>query len=156
MKHGIKHSLSVVPILLFLGLIQACSSESPALPELEMVNGDRVSVSEYQGQHVLINYWAVWCKPCIEEIPELNALAERDAITVLGYNFDRSEGDVLQEQVNKLGIGFELLKGDPAPQFKQKTPSALPATMLISPEGKFIKWLMGPQTEAGLLGTLGS
>lgn len=107
--------------------------------------------SAYQGQWLLINYWAVWCKPCIEEIPELNALNAREGVTVLGYNFDRAEGADLDEQVARLKITFELVGSDPAPDFEQPSPKALPATMLISPEGNFVTWLMGPQTQEGIL-----
>lgn len=107
--------------------------------------------SAYQGQWLLINYWAVWCKPCIEEIPELNALNAREDVTVLGYNFDRATGAALQEQVAHLKIAFDLIAADPAPGFEQPSPQALPATMLISPEGEFVTWMMGPQTQEGIL-----
>ncbi|MFT4997247.1 MAG: thiol-disulfide isomerase/thioredoxin, partial [Flavobacteriales bacterium] len=42
-----------------------------------------------KGKWTYINYWATWCKPCIEEIPELNEFAAQNPyLVVLGVNFD--------------------------------------------------------------------
>ena len=59
------------------------------------------------GQWVVINYWAQWCKPCIEEIPYLNTL-DRDyaQVTVLGVNYDGASGADLEQQRKTLGDTF--------------------------------------------------
>jgi thiol-disulfide isomerase/thioredoxin len=132
--------------MLFAVFITACSS-----PEFELVDGRNKSLSEYQGQWLLINYWAVWCKPCVTEIPEFNELNRRRGVAVISYNYDNTSGDLLAQQVAELGIEFPILRVDPAQVFSQDMPSALPATMLIDPEGRFDKWLMGPQTLDGIL-----
>jgi len=138
-------SLKGVFGLIVCVLLSACSDI-----ELTMDNGEKKLVSDYQGQWLFINYWAVWCKPCIEEIPELNLLDKYKDITVLAYNFDNSQGAVLEKQAKKLGIYFDMLGQDPAAVFGQKHPGVLPATMLISPEGEFRQWFLGPQTAADL------
>jgi len=127
---------------LLLGTSLSCSQ-----PEFEISNGDVYRLSNYQGQWLLINYWAVWCKPCVAEIPELNEIDQREDISVFGYNFDNNRGELLQAQVEKLNIMFPLLINDPAEKFGQKTPTALPATMLIDTSGQFRVWLLGPQTQ---------
>ncbi len=118
--------------------------------DLELANGSSVALSDFQGQWLLINYWAQWCKPCIEEIPELNEVDAQQNVSVLGYNFDRHRGDALAEQATRLGIQFPLMVHDPAPLFEQEPPSALPATMVIDPQGEFRQWLMGPQSREGI------
>lgn len=123
----------------------ACSS-----PELKLSNGQTVRVSDYEGSWTLINYWAVWCKPCIEEIPELNRVNDADGFAVLGYNFDQETGERLREQSEKLGIAFPLLQENPAALFEQGQPGGLPATLVLDPQGKFHSWLMGPQTFEGI------
>lgn len=135
----------MVCLLLMVG----CSS-----PELEMTDGAKVPLDHYQGKWLLVNYWAVWCKPCIEEIPELNAVNSLPEIQVLGYNFDRESGARLAEQSRQLDIQFPLLSTNPAALYEQAQPAALPATLVISPEGQFHSWLMGPQTKAGIVARL--
>lgn len=132
------------------GLILALVLSGCSDLELSLSDGTKKPLSSYNGDWLLVNYWAVWCKPCIEEIPELNAFDKRDDVTVLGYNFDKSQGAALQAQADKLGIEFASLGVDPADLFEQKHPGVLPATMLISPDGQFKEWLLGPQTEAKL------
>ena len=131
---------TVLSAALFL-LLAGCSEIN-----LDIADGESRPLSHYSGQWLLINYWAIWCKPCIEEIPELNKLADQGGMAVLGYNFDRKQGDELAAQAEQLGITFDLLARDPAPLFDQPAPPALPATMVIDPEGRFRQWLMGPQT----------
>ena len=61
-----------------------------------------------------MNYWALWCTPCREEIPELNLLDTIEGITVFGVNYDGKRGDELQEQRRALDIRFPALTTDPA------------------------------------------
>jgi len=57
-----------------------------------------------KGRWVLINYWAEWCKPCLEEIPELNTFAEAhsEQVSVLGVNYDGVEGEALAQVIVRL------------------------------------------------------
>ncbi len=126
-------------------VLLGCSSEKAV--QLELHAQPSQNLQDYRGQWLLINYWAIWCNPCREEIPELNRLHAADDIEVLAYNFDRAQGDELTRQAKELDIALPLLITDPAPLFHQKMPSALPATMVIDPQGQFRRWLMGPQDE---------
>jgi len=136
-----------IAAFLLLGLWSGCSSDAGD-PALLLHPAQEVRLSEYRGKWLLINYWAVWCKPCREEIPELNRLHEADDIELLAVNFDRQQGEVLTREAKDLGIVFPLLLSDPLPVFAQKPPSGLPATLVIGPDGKFREWLVGPQDEA--------
>ena len=85
---------------LVLAVGVACADEPPApndftLPQLK---GDPVSLSDYRGQWVVVNYWAIWCKPCVKEIPDLAALHDRrEDVTVLGLAFDESDPAEISE-----------------------------------------------------------
>jgi thiol-disulfide isomerase/thioredoxin len=125
-------------LLLFL-LLTGCSGDqtpTTGVPGLDAL----------RGQWVVVNYWAEWCKPCIKEIPELNTLDEREGITVVGVNFDGETGDALAAQEQKLGIAFENLGTDPAAALGTTTPSVLPTSLILSPQGRLITTLIGPQT----------
>ena len=81
---------------------------------------------------------------------QLSLINEQENITVLGYNFDKQSGAALTQQVTKLAIEFPNLSQDPAVLFDQAKPSALPATMVINPQGEFKTWLLGPQTQESI------
>lgn len=109
-------------------------------------NAGTLQLDELRGQWVVINYWAVWCKPCIQEIPELNKLAELPQVTVLGVNYDGISGDELTQQVQKLGVAFPTLAVDPAAQLGIARPVVLPTSLVLDPQGKLQGTLVGPQT----------
>ncbi|MGK0441382.1 MAG: thiol-disulfide isomerase/thioredoxin [Pseudohongiellaceae bacterium] len=99
-----------------------------------------------------INYWASWCKPCIEEIPEFNQLAKdlKGKAKVFAVNFDGIKGEQLQNQAKKIGIDFILLENDPSQTMTHTIPSVLPSTYIYTPDGKLHKTLVGPQTVESL------
>lgn len=109
-----------------------------------------------RGQWVVINYWAQWCKPCIEEIPHLNTL-DRDyaQVTVLGVNYDGASGAELERQRQQLGVAFASLEADPAEQLGKARPVVLPTTFIVNPEGKLAAELIGPQTLESLVQATG-
>lgn len=110
------------------------------------------------GQWLLVNYWAEWCKPCIEEIPELAAFARAhaDRARVVLVNFDGATGEALAQQAQTLGIPQDLLlASDPAPELGLERPQALPATFVIGPDGRQRSVLLGPQTVASLAAATG-
>ncbi len=131
---------TALPALLLAVVLAACSPPGAAPGTLQL---DRL-----QGRWVVINYWATWCKPCIREIPELNALAARypDTVTVLGVNYDGVQGDQLRQQVDELGISFEVLAEDPAGRLGVPRPQVLPTTLVLDPQGRLVDTLVGPQT----------
>lgn len=139
----IKKSLVVKAILLCL-ILAGCSGDE----SFPLANGGSHSFKNDQGKLTLINYWAIWCTPCREEIPELNKLAEEyaDQLTVLAVNFDNEQGEELMAQVEKLGIEFPSLQSDPRALWSLKPVSVLPETLVIDSEGVLLHRLIGPQT----------
>lgn len=127
--------------LWLLSLVLLLTACAPAAPP-----GNNLPLDELQGQWVVINYWAIWCKPCAEEIPELNAVDELPGVTVLGVNFDGASGAELAQQLQQLGIRFPTLDADPAAQLGLARPSVLPTTLVLDPSGKLRETLVGPQT----------
>ncbi len=106
---------------------------------------------------LVINYWAEWCKPCREEIPELNRLAAElpDQVSVQGVNYDGLSGSDHDASAELMGIAFPSSGEDPATQLNIERPRVLPTTYLIAPDGKLAHTLIGPQTYEGLRKLLG-
>jgi len=133
-------------VMALLALLVACSpapSDTPA---------GLVDTPRFDGKWVMINYWAIWCAPCREEIPELNSLAQTHAakLNLYAVNFDDKQGEELLVQAAELDIKFDLLTTDPGPALGYARPTVLPTTVIFNPDGEMVARLFGPQTEESL------
>ena len=139
------------------GVLAGCSDpESPSGAGndslvLATAAGESIEWASLRGDWVLVNYWAEWCKPCLEEIPELNDVDAHEGVTVLAVNFDGVSGQELVDLGERMGIGFTMLADNPAPPMGWDMPRGLPATFVIAPDGELRDTLMGAQTEADLM-----
>ena len=99
--------------------------------------GKNLKLSEYRGQVVMINFWATWCAPCRQEMPELNRLYEqyqRVGFVLLGVNVDDNP-KAAQELSAQLGVRFPVLF-DSAKQVSGRYDiDAMPSTLLIDRSG---------------------
>ncbi len=114
--------------------------------------GNVLLLKDGRNQWVLVNYWAEWCDPCREEIPDLNALHEAEnGVRVWGVDFDGSASqDELASKVSRMAIGFPVLSKESIAALELKQPPVLPATYILDTEGNLRKRLVGPQTREGL------
>ena len=117
--------------------VMSCEDQHVALPA--------------QGHWRVVNYWAVWCAPCREEIPELNRLHQRTDLVVYAVNYDGKQGAELASQVATMNIEFTILAQDPGPALGVERPRVLPTTLLVNPAGEVTDTLVGPQTEETVL-----
>ena len=131
--------------LILFSLMTACNEQG-----LQVLDDEAMILEAHQGQWVFINYWAVWCKPCIEEIPELNHFSQDARVAVYGFNYDRLDDANLRLKVEQFGLAYPSLLEDPAVLFNQPAPQALPATLVLNPQGEVARWLFGPQTVSSL------
>ncbi len=131
-------------ILASLIVLSGCGGE-----QLPLVDGTQTRIDDWQGRWVVINYWAEWCAPCREEIPELNRLyAEAGAAgpLVVGVNYDNLKPADLQPLIQRMQIGFPVLQDDPMQRFGYERPEILPTTILLKPDLTVGKVLRGPQS----------
>lgn len=126
-------------------------------PDYHTLDGDSGRFEDLRGRWVLINYWAEWCKPCIEELPELAAFSREHAgqAVVFAVNFDGPEETLLRQQASKLQIELPVLLDDPAPRLGYERPQALPSTYVFDPDGRLQQVLQGAQTRASLRAAIG-
>ena len=104
---------------------------------LESLDGRQVSLADYAGQVVLLNFWATWCPPCKEEIPAIERayVAHRDeGFMVLGIN-EGEALEIVQTFASELGITYPVLidkRGDVAAQYRRR---GLPLTLIVGRDG---------------------
>lgn len=135
--------MKYVLTILLAAMLISCSPPPPAAGTGPLLDN---------GRWKLINYWATWCGPCRDEIPELNTFVHEQREQLDGYavNFDGVTGAELVVQATELNIEFTLLEDDPAAQLGYARPTVLPTTLLIDPAGEIKARLLGPQTAASL------
>lgn len=116
------------------------------------LDGKPVSVADYRGKWVIVNFWATWCPPCLEEIPELVSLHEenRDKIVVLGVDYEEVNTQYLKEFVDSHMMTYPVMRMDPIPQTPLGPVMGLPTTYIISPEGERLARQEGPVTQADI------
>ena len=149
--------IGVLSILLACLSLVGCSSE----PSFRVADGSSIRFSDLHGEWVVLNYWAEWCAPCREEIPELNKLRQQGSqrgveIRVLGVNYDGLEGADLNAVMQRMEIEFPVLVDDPRENFRIGRAEVLPMTVVIDPKGTVQAVLAGPQTAESLLARAGS
>ena len=115
--------------------------------ELTADTGMGVSLDDYRGKYVLLNFWATWCAPCVQEVPSLNQLHQElnnDGLVVLAVSVD-SQQDSYSAFLERFGVSFPTAR-DP----DMKIPSLYgtnryPETYLIDPEGYVLRKYVGAE-----------
>src|ERR1700674_696552 len=122
---------------------------------LKDLDGKDVSLSQFKGKVVLINFWATWCDPCYIEIPWLIEMQQKysgKGFTILGVVLDEEGKSVVapwvaKERFNvdgqKLPMNYPILLGNDAVGDKFGGLLGYPTSILISRDGKMIKRVTG-------------
>ena len=110
--------------------------------------GKNHSLAQYKGKWVLVNFWATWCPPCLEEIPDLVALHEnkKNKLVVLGIAMDYQDPKQVLQFADQMMVSYPVILGDQKVAAQIGAITGLPTTYLYNPEGKMVAYNVGALT----------
>lgn len=124
----------------------AITDEPELAPPLSLkdMSGKTISLEDYKGSYVLINFWATWCQYCDEEMPDLVAFQKKhkNEVTVLAVNVNE-DAKTVQAYLDKKNIDLKVLLDQEGKTAEDFLVSAFPTTFLIDRAGKVIGFIPG-------------
>ncbi|MCB1799928.1 MAG: TlpA family protein disulfide reductase, partial [Gammaproteobacteria bacterium] len=123
---------------------------------LTTVDGETVSLSDYAGQVVLVNFWATWCASCLTEMPDYEQVYQqyRPEFVVLGVNLQEGRSHV-QQYAGGLGLTFPvLLDSDGRVTNRHYQVTGMPGSFLIDRDGRIFYRHIGPMSAETLTAKL--
>ncbi len=127
------------------GAANAAMAPDFALPA---VRGEgTISLSEYKGNVVLVNFWATWCPPCKEEIPAFNQVRNSlhdQGFEILGISLDEGGPGVVVPFAQEYAISYPLMMGNQAVTQSYGGIRGIPTSFLVDREGRIVEKYIGP------------
>lgn len=117
---------------------------------LKDTTGKTHTLSQYRGKWVIVNYWATWCPPCLEEVPDFVALYDsrkNKDVMVLGIAFDYESAKEVADYVDDMLMSYPIVLGDDEVTKQIGRSDVLPTTFIYNPRGELIKTKHGKVTK---------
>jgi peroxiredoxin len=120
-----------------MGMAKVAGKAAPDFT-LPSIDGQQVSLQQYRGKVVFLNFWATWCIPCREEMPGLEQLHQKyqsEGLVVLAIDLKESAEQV-KTFFQKHGLSFPSLLDQQGSVFRDYLVAGMPTTYLIGRDGK--------------------
>ena len=117
------------------------------LPDLD---GNDITLSDFRGKIVFVNFWATWCGPCRMEIPHFIELIDKyeDDFVVLGIALDPREFDKVPGFAKKIGINYPVVYDKKGVSRMYGGIQSIPTTFVVNREGKVVEYIVGSRPKA--------
>jgi thiol-disulfide isomerase/thioredoxin len=115
--------------------------------ELERVDGSKLKISSLKGKLLIINFWASWCNPCVEEFPALVRLADKmkGNLVVIAVSEDEQKKDI-ETFLKLFGLpkpGFEILWDRDKKLAEKYAVGKIPESYIVTPDFKLARKILG-------------
>lgn len=123
------------------------NSEEKKAPNFTLtdINGKKVSLSEFKGKVVIIDFWATWCPPCRRGIPDLISIKKefKNKIVIIGISLDIDTKKDVVPFVKNYGINYHVVYGDNEVVRAYGNIEAIPTSFIIDRKGKIVTQHVG-------------
>lgn len=138
----------VAGLFLLLTSTLVSAEERPVAPgfSLQDLAAEKVSLSDYQGKVVLVNFWATWCMPCRQEMPSMERLWQKyqnKDFVVVAVSTDEGSPARVKSFVKRLKLSFPVVLDPESTVSDLYQVSGLPVSYLIDQEGHIVSKVTG-------------
>jgi len=161
-----KKHISYIGTTLLLTVVLVCGSTAPtalagdslragdAAPEftIETLDGETVSLSDYRGKVVFLNFWASWCPPCRAEMPSIESLKDKMAdcdFVILAVSVDSGSQEKITKKVQTYiddnGFTFEVLIDNEMTLARNYGVTSVPTTFILDESGVIVEVSRGAE-----------
>lgn len=125
-------------------------SPVPSL-SLQLLDGGETSLAAYEGTPTVVNFWASWCPPCVDEMPDLEEVDQQFAdVEFLGIN-TRDELDDARRLAAETGVTYDLAQDPDGELFRAFGVFSMPTTFFVSADGQVLDRHNGSITKQDLV-----
>lgn len=132
-------SLGILAVVLTFNFLIARVNDQAA-PEFTLIalDGTEVTLRDFEGKVLFLNFWATWCSPCRQEIPGFLEIYDKykdEGMEILGVSLDLQGSDVVKPFAEKMKITYPLAMANNEIMQAYQPGPAIPATIIIDREG---------------------
>ena len=145
----------LIAIVIVLGRIVTMDINKPVrigdyAPDFSIkdMSGDIYKLSQKRGKVIFINFWATWCKPCLDEMPsieEMFRMFKNDNIEVIGISIDKHGKDVVKSFIERFDISFPILLDLTEEVGLEYGITGVPETFIVDEKGIIVEKVIGPR-----------
>lgn len=109
--------------------------------KVESLDGKALSLADSRGKVILLNFWATWCGPCREEIPDLIALQQkyRDQLQIIALTVDEDDAAMVKKVVARSGINYPVAMSPADVRMEYGGIGALPTSFILDTQGRIVQ-----------------
>jgi thiol-disulfide isomerase/thioredoxin len=127
--------------------------------DIRKIDGGTIKLSDYRGKVVVMDFWATWCPPCRQEVPQLVRIARENnerGVEVIGLHIDdrgRSTEEAIRKFIGSFGINYTigLASDDMFLAYLGREDDTIPQTLVFDRKGRLVKHLIGYTASHGKL-----
>ncbi len=150
-----KYLAAVISVLAVIGVVAilgATTGNAQMAPEFKLpdINGKTISLSDFKGKVVIVDFWATWCSPCKMEIPGFVKLQEKykDDLVVIGISLDQNGPQTVVPFAKDYKINYHIVYGNGETVKNYGGVSGIPTTFVIDRKGKIQRKYVGYRADS--------
>ena len=136
-----KHILfRIIFLITFLGISLPILAAQQDF-KLNDIAGHEHKLSDYRGKWVLINFWATWCPPCLEEMPDLVMLYDKrkqQNLMIIGVAQDYQSEKQVRDFIEDMLVSYPIVLSNESVKMQFGKIDLLPTTMIFNPQGQLV------------------